>query len=304
MRAAVIGMGSNSLRMLVADVDHAQKKLEQVLRARDGLRVFASLSSENGGTVSQDMIEHAAMAIANMRRIAEELCTEKIFLYATSATRDCENKDAFIGHIEAVNKLKLEVLSGLEEARYSFLGATFGKTGGVIDIGGGSTEIAVGSRGALNLAYSLQLGAVRLYRTVPVCGPEDVDRAVDRAKELIAPKAAITKEHIQAHGLQELVGVGGTFTSLSALTQNIPWKSYDSIHNYVLDKEGVYQKMCELADMSIEERSQLPSMQPSRADIIVNGAAVLYACMDSFDIKHVRVSTKGNLEGYLIQKYL
>lgn len=304
MRVAVIGMGSNSLRMLVSDVDKQAKKLEQVLRSRDGLRVFAALSSDNGGRVSRDMILHAGSAISNMKKIAEELHAEKIFLYATSATRDCSNQKEFIGHIESVTGLDLQILSGLDEARFSFLGATFGLSGGVIDIGGGSTELAIGSREELELAYSLQLGAVRLFRMIPIISPSDIEPAVQKAKEILEPQLIVTQYHIQKKGLCEFVGVGGTFTSLSALMQDISWKNYEDIHGFVLTKEAVYNKMLELSKMSIEERGALVSMQPSRADIIVNGIAVLFACMDSFGIPRVKVSTKGNLEGFLIDRFL
>ncbi len=304
MRVAVIGMGSNSLRMLISDVFPTEHRLEQVLRARDALRVFASLSANNGGVVARDMIEHAASAIQNMKRIAQEMDAEKIYVFATSATRDCENKEEFIGYIESATKLSIDILSGNDEAKLSFLGATFGNTGGVIDIGGGSTEIAVGSRENLSISYSMQMGAVRLYRMSPIHTSKDIQSTVTLAKNIIKPHVDITKEQLEAYGIKQIFGVGGTFTSLSALVQNIPWNQYQSIHDYVLTKEKVWQKMLELADVSMQDRSKLASMQPSRADIIVNGIAILYACMDSFDIDSVRVSTKGNLEGYLIQKYL
>lgn len=302
MRVAIIGMGSNSLRMLIADVQN--NTFQQVTRARDGLRVFAALSTDAGGIVSTEMISQAANAIQNMKNIALELKCEVINLFATSATRDCVNKDEFLGAILEHTGLHTDVLSGNQEAMFSFLGATNGKSGGVIDIGGGSTEVAIGTQTESYFMHSFQLGAVRLFRKVPIQNTKDALHAVELAKQIIAEKQSQILAANKKLELHTYYGVGGTFTSLAALVQNIPWSQYEDIHNFIVSKETVYNKMLELADMSVEERSALISMQKSRADIIVNGIAVLYACMDCFHIKEVCVSTKGNLEGYLIHHLL
>ncbi|MBS5571928.1 MAG: hypothetical protein KHX34_00895 [Clostridiales bacterium] len=296
MRVAAIGIGSNSLRMLVADVDGG--RLLRLDRYREGLRVFAALDRQ--GNIVADMIGKACQSVETFRRQAAAEGAEQIHLFATSAVRDAANQAAFSQALLEATGLSLEICSGALEAKLSFLGATDGEPSGLIDIGGGSTEIVVGRGMEIQRAVSLQMGAVRLYRCHPIQSVEEAHAAVRIARELIAPE----RPAFAAIRPPVWVGVGGTFTTTAALVQEIPWNQRSLIHGFSLTQERVLAAMETLAPMPMEKRLALPSLQPQRSDIVVHGIAILLACMQELDLPAITVSEYGNLEGYLKVKYL
>ena len=296
MRTAAIGIGSNSLRMLVADI--AEGKLKRLKRYREGLRVFAALD-ENKNIVPE-MIQSACESVRKLRDEALSQGAEKVHLFATSAVRDASNQEKFMAALQDATGLELDVCSGDEEACLSFWGAAENEPTGLIDIGGGSTEIAVGCGRAVDEAVSLQMGAVRLYRMYPITCREEADKVVQAAQELLLP----VEQRFKASGSRSWVGVGGTFTTSAALVQRIPWQDREKIHGFVLKRETVKETLELLADMPVEERLKMECMQPQRADIVAHGIAILLACMQKLDISSITVSEYGNLEGYLKQKYL
>lgn len=297
MRAAAIGIGSNSLRMLVAEIKDAQ--LHRVLRDREGLRVFAAL--DKNGQITPEMMEQATRSVEAMRQKALEAGAETVWLFATSAVRDARNQRTFAQTLWRGTGLQLDVCSGELEARLSFMGATGTVRSGMIDIGGGSTEIVIGQKDRIEFADSLQMGAVRLYRLAPIHTAEEALAVQKRAATILEPHKrtllALTRPG-------EWVGVGGTFTTAAALVQNISWAERKRIHGFPLRKEDVRACMARLADMPLVERLELQGLQPQRADIIVHGLAILLCCMDELGIDTIAVSEYGNLEGYLKMKYL
>jgi exopolyphosphatase / guanosine-5'-triphosphate,3'-diphosphate pyrophosphatase len=297
LRAAAIGIGSNSLRMLVADVKDAQ--LHRVLRDREGLRVFAALDER--GDIAEEMIQRACQSVGAMAQRARENGAQAIHLFATSAVRDARNQQAFIDRLFAATGLWLSVCTGETEAMLSFMGATGTERSGMVDIGGGSTEIVIGRGDALEFAESLQMGAVRLFRAMPIHNPHDAHAVVRSAKETLAAEKGKIRALQQP---QRWVGVGGTFTTAAALAQGIPWDDRKRIHGYPLTREQVTAVMERLAAMPLAQRMELPGLQPQRADIIVHGMAILVCLMEELDIESITVSEYGNLEGYLKWKYL
>ena len=296
MRTAAIGIGSNSLRMLIAEV--GQGKLERLRRYREGLRVFAALDEE--GNISPQMLMQAADNIEAFAKEAVSQKVDSIHLFATSAVRDAKNADELERVLFDRTGLRLEVCSGDEEAELSFLGATRGVPSGMIDIGGGSTEIVVGDREAIHYGYSFQMGAVRLFRLFPISKEEDALHVIEYAKSLIAPHLP----KYSAYAAEEWIGVGGTFTTSAAFVQRKPWDDRSNIHGFPLTHQDVMDAIRMLAPMPVEKRKELPFLQPQRADIIVHGLAILAACMEAFQLKTITVSEYGNLEGYLKKHYL
>lgn len=296
MRTAAIGIGSNSLRMLVADI--ADGKLKRLKRYREGLRVFAALD-ENRNIIA-DMIRNACESINAFKDEALKQGAEHIHLFATSAVRDAANQEQFAKALEYETGLKLDVCSGDEEACLSFWGATENEASGLIDIGGGSTELAIGCGRTVEDAVSLQMGAVRLFRQFPITCKTEAEQVVRIATELIIPVEA----RFASKSDRAWVGVGGTFTTCAALVQRIPWQEREKIHGFVLTQESVGETLDFLVETPLEERLKLPCMQPQRADIVVHGIAILLACMQKLNISAITVSEYGNLEGYLKQKYL
>ena len=296
LRVAAIGIDSNSLRMLVAEI--MDGKLRRLKRYREGLRVFAALDANRN--ILPDMIQKACESVRTFKEEAQLQGAERIHLFATSAVRDAGNQDAFVSELQKATGLKLDVCSGNEEASLSFWGAAEGEQAGLIDIGGGSTEIAIGSGREINDAISLQMGAVRLYRMHPIISIEDAMQVVEMARSLLQP----VQSRFADAETREWAGVGGTFTTTAALVQRIPWQQREKIHGFRLDQASVLETLRFLAPMPLEERLKLDCLQPQRADIVVHGIAILLACMEMLHISSLTVSEYGNLEGYLKKHYL
>lgn len=296
LRTAAIGIGSNSLRMLVADID--QGKLNRLKRYREGLRVFAALDEKRN--IVPEMLIKASQSVKAFYEEALLQGAQEVCLFATSAVRDAANQETFANALEEATGLKLDVCSGDEEACLSFWGAAESGPTGLIDIGGGSTEIAIGCERRVDDAVSLQMGAVRLFRQKAISCAADALAVADMASELIVPVEA----RFSANADRAWVGVGGTFTTSAALVQRIPWDQREKIHGFILTQESVHDTLVFLADMPLEERLKLECMQPQRADIVVHGIAILLACMKKMSIPAITVSEYGNLEGYLKQKFL
>lgn len=294
LRTAAIGIGSNSLRMLVADI--SRWELKRLKRYREGLRVFAALDEQ--GNILPEMVSKACESVEAFRREAMSQGVEHIHLFATSAVRDARNQDAFVSALFNRTGLSLEIISGEEEARLSYIGAA--GDGGMIDIGGGSTEIVVGHERHIQSAVSLQMGAVRLCRVSPVSSIEDSYKVVRLAMDILSPQ----KHRFENNGCDNWVGVGGTFTTCAALVQRVPWYVRENIHGFKLTRQAVEDAMTYLAPMPLDKRLQLDCLQPHRADIVVHGIAILLACMQGLQISSITVSEYGNLEGYLKQAYI
>lgn len=296
MRAAAIGIGSNSLRMLIADLQDG--KLYRIERYRAGLRTFAALDSS--GKITADMIASTCQKVNEFKNEALARNAEKIHLFATSAVRDAGNQAEFAKTLYDATSLSLEVCSGDTEANLAFWGvAEQGRTG-VIDIGGGSTEIVLGEKRDIFDAVSLQMGAVRLYRKQSIASIEEADAVIKTAEEILEP---VRKRFVSSEGMS-WIGAGGTFTTCAAVVQRIPWQQRENIHGFILTQQNVREALELLAPLSLEERLKLDYLQPQRADIVVHGIAILLACMKNLGISSIAVSECGNLEGYLKYKYL
>lgn len=295
LRTAVIGIGSNSLRILVADIING--KLIRVLRDREGMRVFAALDEKRH--ISEEMIERIVANLTVFKQKALNLGAETVFLFATSAVRDCGNQSELAKEITLKTGLVLEVLSGEEEAFFSYCGAVESDIAGMIDIGGGSTEIVIGTDRGIEESVSLQLGAVRLYQITPITNEKEARKAIDQAEQILLPYKS---KFINCKD-RKWFGTGGTLTMASALLQKININDSSKVSGYLLKSEQIMKAICELAPMPVDQRKTLPYLRPQRADIAVHGLSILYACMHCFDLDTICVNEQGNLEGYLKYKF-
>ncbi len=267
-------------------------------RYREGLRVFAALDEQ--GRISPAMLKQAADNIESFAKEAISMNAEEIHLFATSAVRDASNADELEQAIFDRCGLKLSICPGEEEAELSFLGATRGCPSGMIDIGGGSTEIVVGDATSIHSGTSLQMGAVRLFRMLPLNDRESARKVIDYARSLLEP----VKADYLAYPAKEWIGVGGTFTTTAAFVQRKFWDDRSNTHGFTLAKRDVVEAIDMLAPMPVPQRKLLPFLQPHRADIIVHGLCILAACMQELSIEEIIVSEYGNLEGFLKKHYL
>ena len=294
MRAAVIGIGSNSVRSLVADVQGAD--FTRLWRDREGTRLFAGL--DGAGNLNRDSMDKTVSAARRMASEARRQGAEELAIFATSAARDAANGQVFMEEVEDAAGVPLKIISGEEEAELSFLGASAAVTEprcGMIDIGGGSTEIAVGTREGIECAFSCQMGAVRLYRRLRLEHKDDMRPVEVAAAEILDEKL---KEQPGLELPETWVGTGGTFTTLAAMALGQPWTDRTHVHGISITVSEIRDIGETLAGMKVEERMRLPGMQPSRADIVVHGICILLGVMERIGLEKITVSEWGNLDGY------
>ncbi|HPJ01969.1 MAG TPA: hypothetical protein PKU80_03935 [Candidatus Limiplasma sp.] len=292
LREAAIGIGSNSLRLLVADIEQGNQTA--VLRKRIGLRVFTSLNDTH--EMDESMIHDACEAVQQMKQYAQQSGAELIRLFATSAVRDAKNSAALQDALWQNTGLHLSILSGEQEAKYSFLGAAGNASTGMIDIGGGSTEIVIGDHGQPQYAISLQAGAVRMFQEMPITSAVDTKAVMDSVARLLSPN---TKTIWQMKTPTQWVGVGGTMTAAATCIQGIDWHSHKRVHGFGVQRQALRHAMETLADMPLTDRKKLGTVPPDRADIVVHGFAILLQCMETLCIDTITISEHTNLDGFL-----
>ena len=294
MKAAVIGIGSNSVRSLLADVSGAD--FQRLWRDREGTRLFAGL--DGAGNLNRDAMDKTVSAVRRMASEVRQKGAEELAIFATSAARDAANGQEFMEEVKREAGVPRRIISGEEEAELSFLGASAALSAdrcGMIDIGGGSTEIAIGTRAGIECAFSCQMGAVRLYRRLRLEHPDDM-------KPVEVAAAEILDEHLRSFSELELpkawVGTGGTFTTLAAMVLEQPWTDRTHVHGTSITSTEIRDIGEKLAGMKVEERIKLPGLQPSRADIVVHGICILLGVMERLGMNRITVSEWGNLDGY------
>ncbi len=301
MQAAVIGIGSNSVRALVAR--NNEGVFQRLYRDREGTRLFAGLDS--CGMLKEESIRKTAEAVRRMAANAREKGAEDLSIFATSAARDAVNGQDFMDAVEAAAGIQPAILSGEEEARLSFLGASRAVKDecfcGVTDIGGGSTEIVTGQGDEIECAFSCQMGAVRLFRMLPIARKEDMAPVIEAARGILERKL---EECGEIRVPDAWIGTGGTFTTMAAMVKEIPWTARTHMHGTRVTEEEIRNVGERLAGMPLEERIRLPGLQPGRADIVVHGICILMAVMERFGIGTITVSEWGNLDGYLWKKLM
>ena len=296
MKAAVIGIGSNSVRMLAAEIEGNVG--HRLLRNRASTRLFAGLDEHR--MLSEESMERTLSAVRNQVITARSIGAEEVSIFATSATRDAANGPYFAQLVLERTGYPLHISSGTEEAALSFAGATDGGDCGVIDIGGGSTEVIVGEGMNVSASLSCQMGAVRLFRLIDIRSRADIPDAIAAAKGVLRDQLDQVGDWPNP---SRWWGTGGTFTALASLVRDVPWTDRTMMHGTMLSRDRVRTEAEFLSELSLAERLRIPSLQPGRADIVVHGICILLACMEELGIERITVSEYGNLDGYLKQKY-
>jgi exopolyphosphatase / guanosine-5'-triphosphate,3'-diphosphate pyrophosphatase len=297
-RVAVIDVGTNSTRLLVADIEGGTvaplERRSTVTRLGRGVDLSGHLSSE--------AIEDVCGAIADYVAVLEELGAETVDAIATSAVRDADNGGAFIAELRERFALSARVLDGEEEARLTYLGATAESPPNeptlVVDIGGGSTELIVGSGGEISFHDSLQVGVVRHSE-------RHVSSDPPTASELEA-LAADVRGQIQASlgtgiDASQGIAVAGTPTSLAAVELELEPYDPSRVHGHVLALPSIQRMLSRLASLPLAERVQIAGLHPDRAPTIVAGVVVLIEAMRAFGLDQITVSEHDILYGTAIR---
>ena len=293
MIRSVIAIGSNSTRMLTAEVCPGTVSVLH----RDRIETSLFLGLDRKHNLSDEAIGKVCEAVGVLKlRSSCYGSGGRIALLATSAVRDALNKKDLSDRILHDCGLDMEILSGNEEARLAFIAASLGRTCTVADIGGGSTEIICGNAGVPDTEISLQLGASRLMRLRPIRGISDANELIGYAKALIA-------EHLPSlpSGQNDcFVGIGGTLTTLACIHHGIGNLNAD--REYTVSADSMTAWLNRLADMSLPERAAVPGMPPGREKHIVHGLCILRALCEHFGFGHICISFRTNMDGYLIRE--
>ena len=316
MRVAAIDCGTNSLRLLVADVDPAAGSLADVDRRLELVRLGQGVDAT--GRLAPDALARTLRVLRSYAAIIEAAGASAVRMVATSATRDAANAGEFVAGVRGVLGVEPEVLSGEEEARLSFTGATAELAGRVAapclvtDIGGGSTEFVLGdpartgsgpvgiagltAAGPADAAVSVNIGCVRMTERHlhgdPPTGAQvaaaraDIDAALDEVAAKIPVAAART-----------LVGLAGSVTTVAALAMGLDSYQADRIHHARIGLDAVRDQTVRLLGQTRAERSGSAVMHPGRVDVIGGGALVLLRIMERFGFGEVLVSEHDILDG-------
>ena len=297
MRVGVVDIGTNSTRLLVAEVDGgAMTELERrttVTRLGEGLEASGRLSDAATGRVAD--------ALAEYRAVLDDLGAERVVAVATSAMRDAANGPEFRDEIERRFGLDARTISGDEEARLTFLGATSGRDAGaatlVIDIGGGSTEFVVGHPGGdPEFHVSTRMGSVRHterhLRSDPPTEAELAALAADARAIVEADVPADVRASVDAG-----IAVAGTATSLAAIDQQLDPYDPERVHGYRLGAGSCERLLARLAELTVAQRRDVPGLHPDRAPTIVAGAGILLESMRACGLDEIEVSENDILHG-------
>jgi exopolyphosphatase/guanosine-5'-triphosphate,3'-diphosphate pyrophosphatase len=253
--------------------------------------------------IMPETFDRVAGYLLRYREIAEGLGAETITAFGTSALRDARNRKEFIEAMRERTGLAIELLSGAEEAELTYRGALFGMalgdgTYGVIDIGGGSTEIAVGDRERPTSGKSIDIGAVRITeRFLPVLPPlaDQIDAARDLAREALGASPDLPADI-------RMVGVAGTVTTLGAMAAGLESFDADALNGTVLTREAIGRITSALLVMTVEEIRAIPQVHPDRADVLPGGAIILDEFMERHGLAKLTVSTRGVRYGVAMRK--
>lgn len=270
LRVAAIDCGTNSLRLLVSDVGRDSKS--DVVREMRVVRLGQGV--DETGRFHPDALERTLSVTREYGELATVLGAERVRFCATSAARDAANVEELNDGVETILGVRPVILSGEEEARASFTGATRDLAGSamVVDIGGGSTELVVGSDGDVTWSHSFDIGSVRLTERFLPGDPTSVDEVTALESFLDGVLQPRLKD---LDPVTTLVGVAGTVTTVAAHALDLPSYDSDAIHGAVLSVDDVRSACISLLQMPVADRRALPFMHPGRADVIGAGAAIL-----------------------------
>ncbi len=297
-RVAAFDCGTNSLRLLIADLDVEAGTSEDMVRDMRIVRLGQGV--DRTGRIADASLQRVFSAVEEYMEQVKEHDVSAIRFCATSAARDAENADEFIRGIRNRVGVNPDVLDGDEEARVSFAGATrslppLPEPMLVCDIGGGSTELILGDAdGSVRAAESLNIGSVRLNER-HLAGDPPSDEEIEAAVADI--DATLDGSSVDPADAGAVIGVAGTVTTLAAAVLDLP--SYDStlIHHTVLRPDAVQGAVSRLLSMLVEQRKALPYMHPGRADVIGAGGLILDRILRRTTVSSMLVSEHDILDG-------
>ncbi len=301
MRIASIDIGTNTILLLIAELrpDGSLNILhdEQVIA-----RLGKGVDSER--MINQETFVRVAGFLKEYKRTCDRLGAERICAVGTSAVRDAKNREDFITAMEEQTGIRIEVLSGDDEARWTYRGGISEFTGkaamySVVDIGGGSTEIIVGDANGIISKVSIDIGSVRLTERILKDSPPETAALIE-AHDFIASQ--IPPDAVRQIPQTFAVGVAGTLTTLAALHQRLPEYDRTKVSGYALTSHDIGAMFGSLKDKSVSQIAAYPQISSGRADIILAGIMILMGYMERSGLQRITVSDRGLRYGILYRE--
>lgn len=284
MKIAAIDIGSNSVRLMMwADGKTLYKSLNTT-RLGEGLVAT--------GTMTPQAIARTASAVHDFVIQAGREGAGRVYAFATAAVRSASNRADFLGAVKTLAGIDVDVISGEEEAAIGILGAIGRGDGGIIDLGGASTEITVQKSGIRLYSHSANVGTVRLY---DACGRDE-----DKLSAYIAD-AVNEYGDVPCKGLT-MYAIGGTATTIASVALGLEKYDPSAIHGTVVAAERVRSMAHYLLSLPVDRVKEVKGMEPRRADIIGGGCLLMYGIMQKLSIPDITISESDNLEGYVLLK--
>jgi Exopolyphosphatase len=302
VRRAVIDVGTNSVKLLVADV------IGQMVRpvVEDSKQTRLGSGFYETHRLQAEPIAKTARAVAKFASLATENGATSVRIIATSAARDAVNADELVSAIETVSSWKVEIISGRQEAEWAFQGvmtdpALTHEPLLILDVGGGSTEFILGEGHQKHFQESFPLGTVRLMEAVPPGDPPKAEelRACrewldERISRTIRPKLGpVMEREMKRAGAIQLVGTGGTTSILARMEAQLEDFDREKIEATQLTLERLRWHVDRLWRLPLAERQTIVGLPPKRADVILTGVLIYQAVMEQFGFSVLRVSTRG-----------
>jgi exopolyphosphatase / guanosine-5'-triphosphate,3'-diphosphate pyrophosphatase len=295
---AAIDCGTNSTRLLISDGSTRHERLMRITRLGKGV--------DRTGRLDPEAIERTLAVLREYRDVMDRYEVAGLRIAATSASRDAANRDEFFGPAAEILGVEPELLSGEEEAAMSFLGATADLEDRdvptlVVDIGGGSTEFAFGTR-EVDASISIDVGCVRMtekYLLHDPPRPEELSNCINVVEQYLDD---VAREVPGAATALRFVGLAGTVTNVAAVELGLAEYDPDAIHHFVLTKDAAEDVFRTLATETVADRVHNPGLEAQRADVIVGGCCVLVEIFRYFGFAECLVSESDILDGLILSQ--
>jgi exopolyphosphatase / guanosine-5'-triphosphate,3'-diphosphate pyrophosphatase len=297
-RIAVIDVGSNSIKLLVAEL-YSDGRLETVLDSANITKLGSGL--KQAGKLNMEAMETSCRAISEFQATAEKTGACRVMAVGTMALRTAQNGTDFVNMVRDSSGLEIRVIPGEEEARLSYLAVVSGLNLGdgviaVFDSGGGSTEFIFGSGNTITTILSANLGVVAISEIIlksdPVT-PAEVEAALGYIKNILT-------EHKVKKEISRLVGVGGTVATMGAVKLKMQHYDPAAIHGSILELTEVNRQVALYSEKTLAERKNITGIQPGRADIILAGACIVKVTMELLEKDSIVISDRGIRHGLIL----
>lgn len=300
MKIAAIDIGTNTILLLIAEVNN--KQITKVLHDEQVIARLGKGVDENR-IINQETFERAKSFLFKYKQVCDALYVDHIIAVGTSALRDAKNNLEFVRYIKESIGISIEILSGVDEAKLTYLGGISNFIGkseqfSVIDIGGGSTEIISGNTAEIHSKVSIDLGSVRLTERILKESPPEIQELMNAHEYILS---MIPDEQIRNIRSTYTIGVAGTLTTLAALHQRLQMYNSELIDGFVLTIDDIRSIFVLLKDKSVEQILNFPQISTGRADIILAGIMILIGFMEKSGLRQITVSDRGLRYGVILR---